>query len=65
MKNHYSSFKYHNYIIEGCGREYELLCKDGIIGRFSTCQQCKNYVDRERNQLDEAWNNAVSLENSL
>lgn len=62
MKKHYSTIKYHNYIIEGCGSNYELYCSDGMIGTFSTCKQCKDYVDKERNENDKLWNNAVLRE---
>ena len=58
-KKVYSSFKYHNYFIEGCGSKYELYNKDGMIGTFATCKQCKDYIERERNEKDELWNKSV------
>lgn len=59
MKNHYSTFKYHGYVIEGCGREYELYHPDGFIGTFPTCAEAKSYVDKERKESDDRWNKAV------
>lgn len=59
MKKHYSIIKYHNYTIEGCGNYYELYHTDGMIGKFSTCSACKEYVDKERKESDIAWNNAI------
>lgn len=62
MKKHYSTIKYHGYIIEGCGREYELYHPDGLIGTFPTCKDAKAYVDKERKHADDRWNNAVLAE---
>ena len=64
MKKHYSIIKYHNYTIEGCGNHYELYCSDGMIGSFTTCQQCKDYADMERTQNDNMWNNSILNDNN-
>lgn len=59
MKYHYSTIKYHGYIIEGIGTEYKLYHPDGLVGTFSTSKEAKSYVDRERKEADNLWNKAV------
>ena len=38
---------------------YELSCRDGIIGTFTTCKAAKCFVDREVAEGDKRWNDAV------
>lgn len=59
MKKHYSTIKYHGYIIEGCGNYYELYHPLGFIGTFASCKEAKAFVDRERTDVVKRWNDAV------
>lgn len=59
MKARYSIIKYHGFIIEGTGREYDLYHPDGFVGTFPTAGAAKAYVDKERKEAIDRWNRAV------
>ena len=59
MKEHYSVIKYKGYTIEGCGSHYELYHPYGFIGSFADCKSAKAYVDKEKQEADNRWNEAV------
>jgi len=56
------TIKYHEYIIEGHGNYYTLYHPDGCIGNFNTCKEAKQFVDKERKELDNMWNDAILTE---
>ena len=58
-KARYSIIKYHEYRIEGIGKEYALYHPDGFVGTFPTASAAKAYVDKERKEADDRWNAAV------
>lgn len=59
--------KYKGYIIENIHADktlynsalFELSCKDGIIGTFATCKEAKRFVDREVEEANKIWNDAI------
>lgn len=58
-KKHYSTIKYHGYIIEGCGYIYEMYYHGDYIGDFSSLKEAKKYIDDEIKEFDQLWNKAV------
>lgn len=58
-KKHYSTIKYHGYIIEGCGCVYDMYYDNNYIGEFSTFSEAKKYIDDEIQEFNQLWNRAV------